>query len=110
MNESKKLLSFGVELLNVGSKLINKKGIFVVFQLSDEAMALGTFNMDAFKAEWKTDVKTAVNELVTLAKSKLDIENKDLQAKLSGAFDLIEKGVGLVEDDLLFISEVKALF
>ena len=118
MQESPKIAHGLVELVNVGSKLINKKGVFVIFQLSDEAQELSSFNWEAFKAEWSPDkIKSNAAELVALSKKKLDLVNKDAQAKVEKALDLgikggelAEKAVSLYKEGVLYASEVKALF
>lgn len=108
MTETNKLAHFAVELVNVGSKLIHKKGVFVVFQLSDEAMALGTLNGQALKAEWTGDIKANVQVVVDGAKAKLDLENKDVQAKIAKFLDLAVDAAEVLTKAVDFVGKVKA--
>ncbi len=110
LDESKKILAGGVELLNVGSKIIHKKGVVAVFQLSDEAMALGTLDVVKLRAEWPVgSLKANVTELSVAAKAKLDLENKEVQAKIGGLLDLAVTVFGVVDDVLKYVAEVKAV-
>lgn len=109
LEQSKKLLSFGVELLNVGSKIVHKQGVLTIFQLSDEAMALASLDPVALKAEWPAgSLKANLSELVSASKAKLDLANKDVQAKLSHLLDLGVKGAGLAEDVLGYAKELQS--
>jgi hypothetical protein len=111
LDQSKKFVHFGVELLNVGSKVIHKQGVFVVFQLSDEAVALGSLDMNALKAEWpKGELAKNVEVLVAEGKAKLDLQNKSVQEKIVKAVDLLPRGVRLAEGVLSYVSDVKAAF
>lgn len=111
MVESKKIAAGVVELVNVGSQLIHKKGIGVVFQLSDEAMALGTINGQALKAEWEAGkVASNLKELLAFSKEKLSLENKDVEAKIKKCLDSAAKGVDVGKSALDLVSEVKQIF
>ena len=118
LEQSKKFVNLGVEAVNVGSKLIHKKGVFVVFNLSDEAADISSLDMPALKAEWVgQSIKVNVAELVETAKKKLDLVNKDVQAKVVQGLDLVneagvilEDGVAVVKKGLAYVEKVKALF
>lgn len=109
MNETNKLAFFAAELVNVGSKLIHKKGVFVVFNLSDEAAALSTVKFDALKLEWVGDMKANVAEVVASVKGKLDLENKDVQAKIGTWLDLAVDAAEVLVKASDFVGKVKAL-
>ena len=107
LDQSKKIVDFCGELLNVGSKLIHKKGAFVVFQLSDEAMALGGLDLPALQSELKSLSLQSGEELCSHLDKKLDLENKENQKKIVSLCRLGLKGVKLGSEVISFVDEVK---
>lgn len=110
MVETNKFCAFGAEFANVVDRFIHKKGLGVVFQLSDEAMALGTLDSAALKAEWVgKDVKANVAECVSVIKAKLDLTDKAIQAKVSAWLDLGPEAVGVLNSAVSFVNKVKSM-
>lgn len=110
MEQTKKLASFLAEAVNVGAQLLAKKGVFVVFQLSDEAMSLGSFDAVAFKAEWAgKDVKKNMQEVVSVIQGKLALENTDLQAKINSWLEVSIDAASALTECVVVVDKVKAL-
>ena len=110
LEQSKKLAHFATELVNVGSKLIHKKGVLSFFQLSDEAMALANLDVEALKLEHpEGSLRKNALELAEVCKGKLDLENKENEEKGKKLIDLAAKGIGLADDLLSYIKEMKAV-
>ena len=109
LEQSKKVSNFVVELLNVGSKIVHKQGIATVFQLSDEAMALGNLDMVAMSAEWAGPVEPKVDEMVASVTAKLSLENKAVEAKVKAGVAVVGKAVVLLSKVSDLVQEAKAV-
>lgn len=109
LEQSKRPVIFLAEMVNVASKLIHKKGVFVVLQLTDEAIALGSLDITALKAEWPADsLEGNVKELVSQAKAKLDLENKEVEAKIKNLLDCVPEAISAGGKLLSVIQKVKS--
>lgn len=105
----KKAVNAAVEVVNVVSKIVHKQGIFSVFQLSDELVALGTIDVEAFKKEVSELSAEEKAELKQTIKDKLSLVDKEVEAKIESGLDLVEKGTALVEKVVGILKEAKEL-
>lgn len=111
LTESKKPVVFLSEMVNVASKLMHKKGVFVVLQLTDEAIALGSIDVNALKAEWpEGSLESNVKELCETSKAKLDLENKDNEAKVKAVLDLAAEGVVIGGKVISLVKKAQSIF
>jgi len=110
MENLKKYASLVAEGLNVLSGLKNKKGIGVIFNLTDEAMAALAVDPVALKAELPLLlVPEKRKEVVDQFKGKLALENKVNEAKIKDVVDVASDGVDAVVHVLSVVNKVKAL-
>jgi len=109
IEQIKKILFAAVESVNVASKVLHKEGIFVVFQLSDELMALSTVDLEALKKEISELDKADRDTIRDALKAKLVLVNPGIEQKIEGGVDLVEEGVQIVEQVIGLVSKVKQL-
>ena len=111
------LVDFGAELVNVGDKIIHKKGIFALFNLSDEASALAGLDVELLKkqaADVSPEERAQLNDRF---KNKLVLINKELEAKIEAGADLVDdaidlgiRGIKLFNEGIALVEQVKELF
>lgn len=94
----KKIALSVANVLNVLSKVINKQGLWHLIALKDSVEFWATVDLRVALAELK-DLSESEREVVEQSyKDALDLVNKDVQAKISGFVDLLEKLADLAED------------
>lgn len=97
LEQSKKISAIAMEFVNVADALVHKKGVFAVFQLSDEAMAIQSLDVKALAAEVASmPAKDYAVAMAESCKAKLAMENKAVEAKIKAALDLAAKAVASI--------------
>ena len=109
VEQIKKIVLAAIELVNVGDKIINKHGIFTVFQLSDELMALSALDVEALKQEVAELDKADRDSLRDAMKEKLVLLNPAIESKIEGGVDLVEEGIAIVSQVVGLIGRVRLL-
>ena len=110
MENCKKVVNGVAESLNVLSAVIHKKGIGVVFNLSDEVMALSSMDPVALKAELPLLAQADKRkEVLDQFKGKLALENKVNEAKIKEAVDVLSECVDAAVHVLSVLDKVKKL-
>lgn len=105
----KKVVLAAAELLNVASKIINKEGIFVAFQLADELTALSNLDAAALKAEVADLSPEEKLDLVNTFKQKLVLQKPEVEAKIEAGVDVLNDAVEVVVSAVVVVQKAKAL-
>jgi len=109
MNEElKKIVELIAEGINVVHAVINKEGIFKLFALSDEVMALASLDVEKFKSQLSSLSPEGRAELDNLFKSKLVLSDKALEAKIESGELLVEECVDIVIDGVEVVKRAKS--
>lgn len=108
VSELIKLVELGAEAANVAFKVADKEGAFVVFQLSDELMALSSVDQDALKKQFGELDKEDRAQVRAAFAAKLVLKNKDLEGKIEKATDLLDEGIELLFSILSYGSKVQS--
>ena len=109
IEQIKKVALAGCELLNVISKVVHKQGIFTVFQLSDELMALSSIDGEALKKEISELDQADRDGIKSLVKEKLVLQNPVVESKIEGGVDILDEAVSIVLDAVKVVSKAKSL-
>lgn len=89
----KKIVVLGAEGLNVGSKIIHGGGLLSLLGLVDEVSALGTLDKNAILAEVKDLSEEEKKMLSDLFKSKLQLQNAEVEKKIEAGVDVLNEAV-----------------
>lgn len=110
IDDLKKCVLAGAELLNVISKIAHKQGIFVAFELVDELSALGSVSAAELKAEIAGLDDAERADLLAAFKAKLVLQDPSVEAKLESGADLLNDAVNVVIEAVGLINKAKLLF
>lgn len=109
IDQIKTVLMAVCEIVNVMDKILHKKGLLVLFQLSDEFMLLSGLDVDALKLEI-ADLDLAERAALRDAiKAKLVLINPDIEKKIESGVDLLDEGVEMTKHAVEFVKRVQAL-
>lgn len=89
----KKIAMLGVEGINVGIKVMNGGGLFGLLSLIDEVNAVKGIKKEELMLEIKDISKEERLELIEMIKSKLQLDKKELEAKIESGVDLVNEAV-----------------
>lgn len=100
----------GIDAAMAVDKIANKEGLFSLFQFSSDFMALSSVNLDHLVEQAKSMPAEDRARLVEKLKVKLVLHNKAIEAKIESGLDLVDVGISLAGQVVLFMTQVKALF
>lgn len=106
----KKVVTVGAEALNVGSKMMNGGGILSLLSLIDEMAVLKSIDKALVVVEFQDLSKGEREELVALAKSKIVLQKKPVEAKVEEGLDLVMDCIDLAYVALDVVDSAKKLF
>lgn len=106
----KKVVLAGAELLNVLSKIAHKQGVFVALQLVDELSALSGLDMALVKQELVDLSPAEREELLAALKEKLVLLNKDAEVKIEASAELLNEAASVMLDAVALVKRAKTIF
>ncbi len=106
----KKVVTVGAEALNVGSKMMNGGGILSLLSLIDEMAVIKSIDKALVVVEFQDLSKGEREELVALAKSKVVLQKKPVEAKIEDGLDLVMDCIDLAYVALEVVESAKKLF
>lgn len=113
ITQLKKILAVIIEVGNVADRVINDKSVGYfkklgyAFQLYDELGMLFTLNVANLREEIKELDEGDRKDLKDFVKAKFNILEKDIEAKIESALDLVEHAGEFVDKILLFIKGLR---
>lgn len=105
----KKCVMAGAELLNVLSKIAHKQGVFVAFQLVDELSALSGLDGAVLKQELVDLSPEERAELISALKEKLVLLNPAVEAKIEASADLLNEAADVVVSAVALVNKAKLI-
>lgn len=105
----KKVLSFGCELINVGSKMVNGAGLWQLTSLIDDVAAIKNLKKEDLLAEVKDLSAEERAELLTLAKSSIKMTKEEIDKKVDQGLDLVNEAIDVGAEGLKVFAEVKSI-
>lgn len=105
----KKVLSFGCELINVGSKMVNGAGLWQLTSLIDDVAAIKSIKKEDLLAEVKDLSAEERAELLALAKSSIKMTKEEIDKKVDQGLDLVNEAVDVGAEGLKVFAEVKSI-
>ena len=109
IDQIKKVAALSCELVNVISKVANNQGVFSLFQVADELMAMSNLNADELKLEINELSEEDRSELIIFMKDKLALVNSQLEAKVEGGLDVVNEVFGLCIEAGQILVRAKAI-
>lgn len=91
----KKLVTIGCEVVNVGSKILNGGGIWSLMSLINDVSVIKTLDKNAVLLEIKDLSVDERKELLELAKSTIHLTKPEIEAKVDQGLDLVNEAVDL---------------
>lgn len=105
--EVSKILDVVVEGLNVASKIAHKGGVLSALALVDELSAIGSVDWDVLKKEVSELDADDAKKLQDLVSVKLDLVNKEVEAKIKAAPALVLEVLTVAQEVLAVVAKVK---
>lgn len=105
----KKVLSFGCELINVGSKMVNGAGLWQLTSLIDDVAAIKSLKKEDLLAEVKDLSAEERAELLALAKSSIKMTKEEIDNKVDQGLDLVNAAIDVGAEGLKVFAEVKSI-
>lgn len=94
----KKVAEAVADVLNVGSKVLNKQGLWHLISLKDSVEFFTKVDLRVVLVELKDGNEADRESVESAFKAKLDLVNKDVQAKFGTFVDTLEEVADLAED------------